>query len=290
MPTVKIQLRRDTAENWELENPVLLDGEFGIVQGTQGTAWKCGDGETAWNDLPFGSGSQGPKGDKGDQGEQGPIGMDGPQGPQGQIGATGPTGPRGERGSDGNSCVVTVVEDTDESYKVSFTVGGSTIISPNLKPATQQATTEDVGVSRFATVQEASAGLLNNVSVTPAGVATAIQEKVCGYATDAKSGNIRISTTSEAAAGVLNNTAMTPKQVADYVSVNVTPQIEELEQRVFFTGFSTRAVSNGATVAGSYLRVYDNEGYVNPNLSGTWKNVTGRNVAVGGVGIFQKVG
>jgi len=46
-----IRLRRDTAENWYLVNPILLSGEPGIEINT---GWmKMGDGETAWRDLPY---------------------------------------------------------------------------------------------------------------------------------------------------------------------------------------------------------------------------------------------
>jgi hypothetical protein len=46
----KIQLRRDTAANWERVNPILDDGEPGLdITANQ---VKYGDGSTAWNDLP----------------------------------------------------------------------------------------------------------------------------------------------------------------------------------------------------------------------------------------------
>lgn len=45
----KIQLRRDIAANWASVNPVLAQGEVGLVTDT-GT-YKFGDGTTAWNSL-----------------------------------------------------------------------------------------------------------------------------------------------------------------------------------------------------------------------------------------------
>lgn len=55
MPTntlqVQIKNRTDTKERWASSNPVLLNGEFGIVQGT--TQFKIGDGVRPWNELPF---------------------------------------------------------------------------------------------------------------------------------------------------------------------------------------------------------------------------------------------
>lgn len=52
--TIKAQMkqRRDTKANWAATNPVLLDGELGIVSDDP-NLYKVGDGATAWNDLPF---------------------------------------------------------------------------------------------------------------------------------------------------------------------------------------------------------------------------------------------
>lgn len=44
--------RRDTFANWAAENPVLLDGELGIVSDDP-NLYKVGDGRTEWNNLPF---------------------------------------------------------------------------------------------------------------------------------------------------------------------------------------------------------------------------------------------
>lgn len=43
--------RKDTKTNWETENPVLLDGEFGVEKPSY--KLKIGDGTTAWNDLNY---------------------------------------------------------------------------------------------------------------------------------------------------------------------------------------------------------------------------------------------
>lgn len=48
----KIQLRRDTLDNWENVNPILGDGEPGFVIDTNQV--KYGDGSTPWNDLGWG--------------------------------------------------------------------------------------------------------------------------------------------------------------------------------------------------------------------------------------------
>jgi Major tropism determinant N-terminal domain len=46
---VIIQFRRDTAANWSSANPVLAEGELGLV--TDDLSYKIGDGVTAWNAL-----------------------------------------------------------------------------------------------------------------------------------------------------------------------------------------------------------------------------------------------
>ena len=72
------QPKRKTAAEWESENPILRDGEFGVVtDGSDGEWLKVGDGVTAWNSLPYKKGpkgdpgAQGLKGDKGDKGDKG---------------------------------------------------------------------------------------------------------------------------------------------------------------------------------------------------------------------------
>jgi hypothetical protein len=46
---VKLQFRRDTAANWESENPILSEGELGLDLTNE--RFKIGDGVTAWNSL-----------------------------------------------------------------------------------------------------------------------------------------------------------------------------------------------------------------------------------------------
>lgn len=47
----QIQLRRDTSANWTSNNPILAEGEMGVVTDTYN--YKIGDGATAWNSLPY---------------------------------------------------------------------------------------------------------------------------------------------------------------------------------------------------------------------------------------------
>lgn len=116
------QARRDTAKNWNTSNPILCDGEFGIVTDSVDENWlKVGDGATPWELLPFKKGPKGNKGDKGDpfvysdftdeqlallKGAKGDTGNTGPRGLQGEkgdTGATGATGAKGDKGDKGDA-------------------------------------------------------------------------------------------------------------------------------------------------------------------------------------------
>lgn len=51
---VRIQNKRDTASNWETNNPVLLSGELIVVDTDAGDArFKIGDGVKTYTQLPF---------------------------------------------------------------------------------------------------------------------------------------------------------------------------------------------------------------------------------------------
>lgn len=49
----RIQIKKDNSINWEVNNPVLLDGEIAIVKMTDSIKLKIGDGATNYIDLPF---------------------------------------------------------------------------------------------------------------------------------------------------------------------------------------------------------------------------------------------
>ena len=51
----RIQIRRDTAVKWAVNNPVLLSAELGYETDT--TLLKIGDGTTLWNDLEYWNGN-----------------------------------------------------------------------------------------------------------------------------------------------------------------------------------------------------------------------------------------
>ena len=55
--SIRMQQKRDTALNWQTNNPVLLAGELGIETDTG--KLKIGDGVSHWNDLNYFSGSTG---------------------------------------------------------------------------------------------------------------------------------------------------------------------------------------------------------------------------------------
>lgn len=48
---VTIQMRRGTASDWAVKNPVLKSGELGYELGT--ARYKVGDGFRRWSDLPY---------------------------------------------------------------------------------------------------------------------------------------------------------------------------------------------------------------------------------------------
>ena len=49
--SLRVQMRRDTLANWNSVNPILAQGEWGWVIGTED--FKIGDGVHAWVDLPY---------------------------------------------------------------------------------------------------------------------------------------------------------------------------------------------------------------------------------------------
>ena len=51
---IRIQNKRDTAANWETNNPILLNGELIIVYTNAGDIrFKIGDGTKTYTQLPF---------------------------------------------------------------------------------------------------------------------------------------------------------------------------------------------------------------------------------------------
>lgn len=90
----RIQIRRDTAASWEINNPVLLLAEMGYETDTNKV--KFGNGVDPWNDLSYFA----PGGNAGPTGATGPSGV-GPTGPAGAAGAPGPTGAAGAPGTPG---------------------------------------------------------------------------------------------------------------------------------------------------------------------------------------------
>jgi len=61
-----LQVKRATASRWSEVNPILADGEIGVIKGVTPPTIKIGDGVTSWNSLS--SISQGIKGDTGEKG------------------------------------------------------------------------------------------------------------------------------------------------------------------------------------------------------------------------------
>lgn len=122
--------RRDTLENWETENPILLAGEIGVVTDNgEILKVKIGDGKTAWNNLSWWKGPKGEKGDKGDKGEQGIQGFSGIDGNDGtpathswngtiltvtSASGTSSANLKGEKGADGKDGQDYILTETDK--------------------------------------------------------------------------------------------------------------------------------------------------------------------------------
>ena len=82
----RIQLRRDTADNWTAVNPILAEGEIGY-ETTGFKRMKVGDGNSRWAALAYFN-----------IGPTGRLGTTGPIGPNGEAANTGATGPTGVPG------------------------------------------------------------------------------------------------------------------------------------------------------------------------------------------------
>lgn len=50
---IKIQIRRDSAANWHVFNPILRYKELCCVVEDENYYWKIGDGTTPFKDLPY---------------------------------------------------------------------------------------------------------------------------------------------------------------------------------------------------------------------------------------------
>jgi hypothetical protein len=94
----RIQLRRDTASNWTVNNPILLQGEQGYETNTG--KMKIGDGVTPWNNLSYWV--------------------------TGQSGTTGPTGPANLSVTDGSQTVTGVTSLVFSGGGVGVSGSGST--------------------------------------------------------------------------------------------------------------------------------------------------------------------
>jgi hypothetical protein len=115
--TVKIQIRRDTYQNWYNNNPVLLNGE--LAYDTTNNKVKVGNGMTHWINLTYltsdanvrdgytgSSGYWGSKGDVGPRGDSGFVGSKGNTGFVGSVGYFGSVGYWGSKGYTGSASTV----------------------------------------------------------------------------------------------------------------------------------------------------------------------------------------
>jgi hypothetical protein len=66
----RVQTRRGTQAQWTAENPVLEEGEMGLVMDVG--RFKVGNGTDDWDTLPYWI-DEGPQGPQGAQGAQGGV-------------------------------------------------------------------------------------------------------------------------------------------------------------------------------------------------------------------------
>jgi hypothetical protein len=125
-----IQIRRDTAANWESVDPTLAAGEIGFD--STSNQIKIGTGTTAWTSLPYASGSASilVSNTVPEDPEEGDLWYNSSEGRsyiyyddffieltpsiQGEPGPTGPTGPAGADGPPGDPA------NTDELYAITL--------------------------------------------------------------------------------------------------------------------------------------------------------------------------
>jgi hypothetical protein len=108
MRSFLFQMKRGLASEWAEKNPILRDGEIGVISDTM--QFVIGNGISVFSILPVFDnhnrvaqmiaaavieGVPGPAGPTGATGAAGPTGATGPKGDTGATGATGATGPTG---------------------------------------------------------------------------------------------------------------------------------------------------------------------------------------------------
>jgi hypothetical protein len=108
------QMRRGLVSEWTSKNPILRDGEIGVISDTQ--QFVIGNGVSTFSILPVFDnhnrvaqmiaaavieGVPGPPGPTGPTGATGATGATGPTGPLGPTGPSGSTGPKGDTGATG---------------------------------------------------------------------------------------------------------------------------------------------------------------------------------------------
>lgn len=49
----RIKMKKDSEENWNQNNPILLNGEIALVEKQQGIELKIGDGEKQFNEVSY---------------------------------------------------------------------------------------------------------------------------------------------------------------------------------------------------------------------------------------------
>jgi hypothetical protein len=137
---IRLQFRRGLASQWASANPVLSEGELGLILDTG--QFKIGNGTTAWNTLAF-------------AGLLGPTGAAGPAGSNSTV--TGPTGPSSGGGGGGGASIT--------SPGPGFLLS-STGTSSNVIVAQSNVVLTGTGLGVFTTAPRAGLGSANALDVS----------------------------------------------------------------------------------------------------------------------------
>lgn len=156
------QPARKTSAEWQQENPILRNGEFGVVSDGTETEWlKVGDGVTAWNSLPF---KKGPKGDTGAQGIQGIQGEKGEKGEKGDRGDAGYTPVKGVDYFTADDIASLNIPEVDRTYNPQSLNAQSGIAVAEAADACSPAIITTSGAGKAVNISDSAESLIKGLS------------------------------------------------------------------------------------------------------------------------------
>lgn len=159
------QPARKTSAEWQQENPILRNGEFGVVSDGTETEWlKVGDGITAWNSLPF---KKGPKGDTGAQGIQGIQGEKGEKGEKGDTGDAGYTPVKGVDYFTDEDIASLNIPEVDRTYNPQSLNAQSGIAVAEAADACSPAIVTTSGTGKAVSILDSSESVIKGLTASP---------------------------------------------------------------------------------------------------------------------------